>query len=119
MTSQEAIKWIDGRILELSCLADITIKDKKMQRINEECNALLQARPALEKQIPMAPERTIIHDDEIWKKAAYRCAVCTEELYLVEAIAHPVCGWERATQGSRSPFCHSCGQALKWEGAHV
>ena len=104
MTNQEAIKWIDGRILERACLVD---------------NALLRSKAALEKQIPMAPERTIIHDDEIWKKTAYRCAVCTEELYLVEAIAHPVCGWERATQGSRSPFCHSCGQALKWEGAHV
>ena len=115
MTDQEAIKWIDGRVLELSCLVDITNTDKKMQRINDEYNALLQARAAIEKRIPMVPVRIIIHKDEIWGKEEYRCAVCLESLFNVEAIVHPICGWERHANGSPSPFCPSCGQALKWE----
>ena len=56
MTDQEAIKWIDGRVLELSCLVDITSTDKGMQRINEEYNALLQARAAIFKRIPEKPD---------------------------------------------------------------
>ena len=114
MTDQETIKWIDGRILELACIADITSKDKQMQRINKECSALMRARMAVEKRIPLAPMRTITHDDEMWKRAEYQCPACTEIIFTVEAVVHPVCGWERATHGTRSPFCHSCGQALTW-----
>lgn len=115
MTYQESIKWIDGRVLELSSLVDITSTDKGMQRINEEYNALLRSRAAIEKQIQMAPVRIIINDDKLWKKVEYRCEVCMEPIFIVEDIAHPVCGWQRYTHGDRSPFCPDCGQALKWE----
>lgn len=114
MTDQEAIKWIDGRVLELACYVDIASNDRQMKRINEEYNALLKARAAIEKHILMAPDRTIIHNDEIWKKAVFRCPRCTETLLIVEAIVHPVCGFEKVEHGARSTFCPACGQALKW-----
>ena len=114
MTDQEAIKWIDGRVLELVCHADITRTDKGMQRINKEYNALLRSRAAIEKQIPMAPVRIIISNDELWKKVEYRCQVCMEPIFIVEDIVHPVGGWVRHANGDHSPFCPTCGQALKW-----
>lgn len=120
MTNQEAIQWIDSRVLELSFIADITNTDKKMQRINREFGALMLARTAIEMQIPMAPDRAIINNDDMWKKATFQCPRCTENILIVEAIKHPVCGFEKSEQGARSPFCKSCGQKLKWEeDAHV
>lgn len=114
MTDQEAIKWINGRELELACLVDITNTDKGVKRINEEYNALLMARAALEKRIPMAPERIIVANDELWRKARYQCMVCAENLLIIEDIIRPKGGYERTTHGSRPPFCPTCGQALKW-----
>ena len=121
MTNQEAIKWVDGRILELSCLADITSKDKKMQRVNEEYNALLQARLALEKQIPMAPELEIANNDELWRKEIYRCVKCGTVLYIQNHITSPDGrGFRRFPQGSRTQSCHKCGQIQIWgDGHHV
>lgn len=125
MTNQEAIKWIDGRVLELSCLVDITNTDKKMQRINEEYNALLQARAALEKRIPVKPE---IKETEqpfsrfeksgILKKTVYSCPACGKPLYVqhhFEFKSEYGEGFERWPAGSQTPFCPKCGQALKWK----
>ena len=114
MTDQEAIKWIDGRVLELSCLADITSTDKKMQRINEEYNALLQARAALEKRIPMEPELTININDRLWRTETHRCARCTQTLFVQNHIDTPN-GFRRFPRGSRVPVCPTCGQAQKWK----
>ena len=116
MTDQEAIKWIDGRVLALSCLADITSKDREMQRINEEFNAMLRARDALHKQIPMKPVLTVENNDELWRKEVYRCIVCEQILYIQNHIADPDGrGFRRFPQGGRSKACPECGQALKWE----
>lgn len=125
MTDQEAIKWIDGRVLELSCLVDITSTDKGMQRINEEYNALLQARAAIFKRIPEKPE---IKETEqpfskfrksgILKRTTYFCPVCGKPLYVqyhFEYTAEDGSGFERWPAGSTTPCCPGCGQALKWK----
>lgn len=126
MTDQEAIKWIDGRVLELSCLSDITIHDeKKMQRINMEYNALLLARIALYKQIPEEPEiketeNTTVRfgNSGVLKRTAYICPVCGQPLYVqnhFEFKNETASGFDRWPAGSRAPACHKCGQALKWK----
>ena len=121
MTNQEAIKWIDGRVLELSCLVDITSTDKGMQRINEEYNALLLARITLEKLLPVNPE--IKEDSEptvrygesgVLKKTIYRCPVCGKPLYVQYHFEYQN-GFHRWPAGSQTPFCPKCGQALKWK----
>lgn len=126
MTDQEAIKWIDGRVLELSCLSDITCTAKGLQRIAEEYNALLQARAALEKRIPVKPE---IKETEkpyakfeksgILKRTVCSCPVCGKPLYVqhhFEFKSEYGEGFERWPAGSQTPCCPKCGQALKWEG---
>lgn len=121
MTNQEAIKWIKGRELELACLVDITSSDKKIQRINEEYNALLVARAAIEKQIPIKPE---IKETEtaavrfgisgVHKRTLYCCPVCMKPLYEQHHFEHKD-GFERWPAGSATPSCPICGQALKWK----
>lgn len=116
MTNQEAIKWIDGRVLELACLVDITNTDKKMQRINEEYNALLQARAAIEKQIPLAPEHKIAHNDELWRKEIYSCVTCGNVLYIQNHITFPDgSGFRRFPNSARTKACPICGQVQNWE----
>ena len=128
MTDQEAIKWIDGRVLELSCLSDITtITDqKKMQRINEEYNALLLARTCIYKQIPEEPEikETVqpfarFEKSGVLKRTVCSCPVCGKPLYVqhhFEFKSEYGEGFERWPAGSQTPCCPKCGQALKWEG---
>lgn len=121
MTDQEAIKWIDGRVLELSCLIDITSTDKGMQRINEEYNALLVARAAIFKRIPEKPE---IKEDEkdyvrygesgVLKRTMYLCPVCGKPLYVQHHFEYQN-GFHRWPAGDQTPFCPKCGQALKWK----
>ena len=89
MTNQEAIKWIDGRVLELAYIVDNPISGREMQRINKEYNALLQARGALQHRIPEKPE---IKETEkpfakfgksgILKRTTYLCPVCGQPLYV-------------------------------------
>lgn len=121
MTNQ-AIKWIDGRVLELSCLADITSTDKGIQRINEEYNALLIARTCIYKQIPEKPEikeseQAAVRFEEsgVLKRTTYYCPVCGTPLYIQYHFEYKD-GFHRWPVGNQTPCCHKCGQALKWEG---
>lgn len=123
MTNQEAIKWIDGRVLELACLVDITSTDKGMQRINEEYNALLRARAAIEKQIPVEPEtketaKAAVRFGEsgVHKRTMYNCPVCGHPLYVQHHFEYEN-GFNRWPAGSTTPSCPKCGQALKWNKA--
>lgn len=125
MTDKEAIKWIDGRVLELSCLVDITSTDKGMQRINEEYNALLVARAAIFKRIPEKPE--VKENEEpfsrfgksgILKRTMYHCPACGKILYVQNHFDYTCeggSGFERWPVGSTTPCCQKCGQALKWK----
>lgn len=103
MTNQEAIKWIDGRVLELACLVDITKTDKKMQRINEEYNALLLARDALRKRTPTM----VTHEATL-----RTCRTCPSCKNVVDEITEFVPGQKIRVI---SNWCRFCGQALKWE----
>ncbi len=121
MTNQEAIKWIDGRVLELACLVDITSTDKGMQRINEEYNALLLARTAIYKQIPEKPEiketekATVRYGEYgVLKGTMYLCPVCGKPLYVQYHFEYKN-GFNRWPAGSQTPSCPTCGQALKWK----
>ena len=69
---------------------------------------------AIEKQIPQKPERSVAHDDELWKKAMFRCPKCAQRLLVVEAVARPDYGFEQLKQGDKPAFCRFCGQALEW-----
>lgn len=69
---------------------------------------------AIKKQIPQKLERAIIHDDELWKKAMFRCPRCAQHLLVVEVVARPDHGFERLKQEDKPAFCRSCGQALDW-----
>lgn len=103
MTNQEAIKWIDGRVLELSCLSDITKSDAGMKRINEEYNALLLARDALLKHTPtMVTHEATLH----------RCRTCPSCKNVVDEFEEFVPGQKIRVI---SNWCRFCGQALKWE----
>lgn len=120
--NQKAIKWIDGRVLELSCLADITSTDKGIQRINEEYNALLLARTAIYKTIPEEPEiketsKAAVRFEEsgVYKRTIYSCPVCGHPLYIQNHFEYQD-GFHRWPTGSHTPCCPRCGQALKWKG---
>ncbi len=130
MSLQEAIKWIDGRVLELACLVEITSKDRKIQRINEEYNALLLARTAIYKQIPEKPEikecsqPAVRHGySGIYKRIIYSCPGCGKPLYVqhhFEYESESSSGLERWPAGQQTQSCPACGQALKWkEDNHV
>ena len=125
MTNQEAIKWIDRRILELACIVDITKTDAGMKRINKEYNALLLAGAALAKR---TPEKPIIKETEkpfakfeksgVLKRTVCSCPVCSKPLYVQHHFEYTCkygSGFERWPAGSQTPFCPKCGQALKWE----
>lgn len=121
MTDQEAIKWIDGRVIELSCLVDITSTDKGMQRINEEYNALLVARAAIFKRIPEKPEiketeqaAVRFGESGVYKRTTYSCPVCGKLLYVQHHFEYEN-GFNRWPAGSQTPCCPGCGQALKWK----
>lgn len=118
--TQEAIKWIDGRILELACLVDITSSDTRMKRINEEYNALLLARTAIYKQIPEKPEiketvKTTIRFSQsgVLTRTMYFCPVCGNVLYVQHHFEYKN-GFSRWPAGSQTPSCPKCGQALNW-----
>lgn len=102
MTNQQAIKWIDRRILELAYIVDITKTDAGMKRINEEYNALLQARYALEQRIPaMVTHEATLH----------RCCTCPSCKNVVDEFTEFVPGQKIRVQVN---WCRFCGQALKW-----
>ena len=103
MTNQQAIKWIDRRILELACIVDITKTDAGMKRINEEYNALLLAGAALVKRTPtMVTHEATLH----------RCCTCPSCKQVVGKIEEFVPGQKILVI---TDWCQFCGQALKWE----
>ena len=125
MTNQEAIKWIDSKMLALACHAEIAHTDKETDRLNKDGAALQLARTALEKQIPVKPE---IKETEqpfsrfeksgILKRTVFSCPVCGNPLYVqhhFEFKSEYGEGFERWPAGSQTPCCPKCGQALKWE----
>ena len=114
MTDQEAIKWIDRRIQELVEERYQASSNKEVTRLNDEYNALLQAKNALHKQIPVLPVFTInIIDNR--REEAYLCSRCGSILFTQIHIELPN-GFKRFPRGYLVPACSVCGQAQKWKG---
>lgn len=103
MLNQEAIKWIDRRILELACIVDITNTDRGMKRINEEYNALLTAKRSMEHGIPAM----VTHEASL-----YKCCTCPNCKNVVDEFTEFVPGQKIRV---KVRWCRFCGQALKWE----
>ena len=98
MTNQDAIKWVDGRILELACIVDIPPEtDRKMIRINKEYNALQFVRGLLVRNTPTKPQKDSLAD--------WDCPYCGAYLPY-DALNDPI---EDAPK-----FCKNCGQAIDW-----
>ena len=114
MTDQEAIKWIDVRILELVKERYQASSNKEVTRLNEENNALLRAKDALYKQIPVPPVLTININDKVWRTEIHRCSRCSSILFIQNHIETPD-GFKRFPQGYRVKACSVCGQAQKWK----
>lgn len=125
MTNQEAIKWIDSKMLALACHTEIARTDKEMDRLNKDGAALQLARTAIYKQIPEKPEikecsqHAVRHGHSgIYKRTIYSCQRCGKPLYVqhhFEYESESSSGVERWPAGSRTQACPACGQALKWE----
>ena len=114
MASKQAIKWIEGRIQELGEERCQASSNKEVTRLNEEYNALLQAKDALHKQIPALPVFTInIKDNR--REEVYLCSRCGSILFTQIHIELPN-GFKRFPRGYRVPACSVCGQAQKWKG---
>lgn len=97
MTNQEAIKWVDGRVLELACLVDITNTKREMQRINKEYNALQFVRGLLVRNTPTKPQKDSLAD--------WDCPYCGAYLPF-DALNDPIDDAPR--------FCKQCGQSIDW-----
>ena len=129
MTTQEAIKWIDSKMLALACHAEIAHTDKEMDRLNKDGAALQLARTALEKQLPVKPEtkessQSAIRygNSGVYKRTVYSCPGCGHPLYVqnhFEYESESSSGFERWPAGSKTPHCPTCGQALKWRDDHA
>ena len=90
MNYKEALKELNGTMLELTLECETEKSERRKQKISREFAALIRANEALEKQIP--------------KKLAV-----SEELYHC-----PCCGEKDAVlQGDN--YCFNCGQALDWQ----
>ena len=93
MTPQEAIKWADGKALEIICELEVTKSKERQKRLNEEYSALTTLKACAEKQVPQKVMQERI--TETLKPNC--CPVCNHRHYEVSV-----------------PYCRFCGQALDW-----
>ena len=94
MTPQEAIKWADGKALEIICELEVTKSKERQKRLNEEYSALTTFKSCAEKQIPIKPlDKTLEYD------GYYGLCPCCNRVV-----------------GDNKDFsrCWYCGQALDW-----
>ena len=95
MTPQDAIKWVDGKMLEIICELEVTKSEARRNRLNEEYQALTVLKSCAESRVPVKP--TVVDEYLVnghWEKE-YECSAC---------------GNPRADDS----FCSCCGQALDW-----
>lgn len=93
MPTEEAIKVINGKMLEIVCELEICKSDKRKQRLEEEYRMLTTAKDALELRRPVGVVIEHIADD-------LQLRYC------------PRCNVRFIAWGMK--FCGECGQALDW-----
>lgn len=103
MTNEQALKNIDGKILEIICEMDIASNKKWKERLCREYVTLQKAKDAIEKQIKQ-PAHVSVQAEDIKIGAAtfkagtktYRCPCCNNWLTLSKK------------------HCDACGQAIEF-----
>lgn len=103
MTSEQILKNIDGKMLELVCEMEIASNEKWKEKLNKEYSTLKHAREAVEKQIKQ-PALVSVQAEDIKIGAAtfkagtktYRCPCCGSWLTLSKK------------------YCDACGQAIEF-----
>lgn len=94
MQTEEAIKVINSKMLEIVCELEICKSDKRKQRFEEEYRMLTTAKDALELR---RPEKVVVKH-------------IANDLRLNYC---PRCNVRFITWGMK--FCGECGQALGWQ----
>lgn len=111
MNNTEAFKFIDGRLLELTCQMDLQLSKAQEKRINEEASFLTYVRGLCERAEVLDVTKyehpvEIKAFDGTDKVVTYKCYPC------------PHCGkWVANNENHR--FCEWCGQALDFVGKEV
>lgn len=97
MTPQDAIKWADGKMLELVHEYKIATKEAHQNRLDKEYAALTVLKSCAESRVPTTPTYKPKKTDIITTN--YEC---------------PVCGCRRLGTGQLVAYCPDCGQCLDW-----
>lgn len=104
MSNSDAIRFIDGRMLELTCRCECEKTDAGKKRINEEYDFLCLARDAIHKATPTMVTHNATKPEDC------TCPSCGN---VVSEFATSFGQRFRVT----CSYCRICGQALKWEGS--
>lgn len=97
MTPQDAIKWVDGKMLEIVYELEVTKSEARRNRLNEEYQALTVLKSCAESRVPQRAKWDPKSDGSI--KTNYECLVC---------------GCRRLGHTNLIAYCPDCGQALDW-----
>ena len=94
MTPEQAINWVDGRLLEIVCELEITTSESGKNRLGKEYEALTRLRICAEKQVMQKVKQTAKGFQ------VYHCLACGEQIVHKE---------------KKVRFCSECGQRIDWK----
>lgn len=97
MTPQEAIKWADGKALEIICELEVTKSEARKKRLNKEYSALTVLKSCSESRVLQKPKYNPLKEGNLTTN--FEC---------------PCCGCRRLGHSNRIAYCPDCGQALDW-----
>lgn len=97
MTPQDAIKWVDGKMLEIVYELEVTKSEAARNRLNEEYQALTVLKSCAESRVPIKA---------IEKKNSFFpvCPVCNKFIKK----------HEQSHGNIVIPHCKWCGQKIDW-----
>lgn len=97
MTPQDAIKWVDGKMLEIVYELEVTKSEAGRKRLNKEYAALTVLKSCAESRVPQ--RATYKPKSDGFATTNYECLVC---------------GCRRLGHTNLIAYCPGCGQALDW-----
>ena len=92
MTNEQALKNIDGKMLELLCEMDIASNKKWKSRLEKEYSTLVRAKEAIEKQIAVQVNISLKGTTD-WNTKCH-CPACRADVF-------------------NDKYCRNCGQRMK------